>query len=376
LRTLVSTCKILEYSGFLPAPKPAVFGFVQFIPKPHAPATPNKLNGMEYTEMDEEAQIAAVKQIVPDILHQYGIEAVSVESVNHSFNSSFKITDAKGAEYALRINLASGKSKNEVLAEMQWLEALNLDGSVLAPVPLRTTNNELLISTPFTPLGKDTTAVLFKWIPGEEVGDEPTSEQLFELGQNMAKLQIFAKSLNLAEPAYLPTINRTLMNTDDNLRPSQPKQINDKLYGDILKGLELSDEVYARLSKDQELLPIHADLHNGNVIKTANKLAIIDFDDAGMGLPIQDLVISTYYIREDTEKEKHLREGYSSILELPKISEEDFEILVMGRLIGLVSAVGYMTSAEIQEFIPTFLERTQQRLDYFFATGKFLLKSS
>jgi hypothetical protein len=54
---------------------------------------------------------------------------------------------------------------------------------------------------------------------------------------------------------------------------------------------------------------------------------------------------------------------------------EDFEILVMGRLIGLVSAVTYMTSAEIIEFIPTFLERTQQRLDHFFATGKFLLKS-
>ena len=325
--------------------------------------------------MDEEAQVAAVREIVPGILRQYGIEAKAIENVNHSFNSSFKITDTKGEEYALRINLASGKKTNEVLAEMQWLEALAEDGSVLAPVPLRTTNDELLISTPFTPLGKDTTAVLFKWIPGEEVGDEPTKEQLYGLGQNMAKLQIFAKTFKFNEPAYLPTINRTLMNTEDNLRPSQPKQINDKLYGDILKGLELSDEVLARLSKEQELLPIHADLHNGNVIQTANKLAIIDFDDAGLGLPVQDLVFSTYYIREDTEKEKHLREGYSSLLELPKISDEDFEILVMGRLIGLVSAVTYMTSAEIIEFIPTFLERTQMRLDQFFATGKFLLVS-
>jgi Ser/Thr protein kinase RdoA (MazF antagonist) len=330
---------------------------------------------MDYTQMDEEAQVAAVREIVPGILRQYGIEAKAIENVNHSFNSSFKITDTKGEEYALRINLASGKKTNEVLAEMQWLEALAEDGSVLAPVPLRTTNDELLISTPFTPLGKDTTAVLFKWIPGEEVGDEPTKEQLYGLGQNMAKLQIFAKTFKFNEPAYLPTINRTLMNTEDNLRPSQPKQINDKLYGDILKGLELSDEVLARLSKEQELLPIHADLHNGNVIQTANKLAIIDFDDAGLGLPVQDLVFSTYYIREDTEKEKHLREGYSSLLELPKISDEDFEILVMGRLIGLVSAVTYMTSAEIIEFIPTFLERTQMRLDQFFATGKFLLVS-
>lgn len=328
---------------------------------------------MEYTELDEDGQVAAVQELVPGILKQYGIEAATIENVNHAFNSSFKITSDKGDEYALRINLASGKSNNEVLAEMQWLEALALDGSVLAPIPLRTTNNELLISTPFKPLGKDTTAVLCKWIPGEEVGDEPTSEQLFELGQNMAKLHIFAKNLSFTEPAFLPTINRTLMNSEDNLRPAQPSQINDKLYSDILKGLELSDEVFARISKDQELLPIHADLHNGNVIQTTNKLAVIDFDDAGMGLPVQDLMISTYYIREDTEKEKHLKAGYSSLLELPKISEEDYEILVMGRLIALVSAVLEMTSAEIIEFLPTFLERTQLRLDHFYATGKLLL---
>lgn len=359
----------------LPVPKPAVFGFPQFSLKSPTPATPNKLGGMEYTQLDEEAQIAAVQELVPGILSQYGIEAAGIENVNHSFNSSFKITDTKGDEYALRINLASGKSNNEVLAEMQWLEALAEDGSVLAPVPLRTTNNELLISTPFPQLGKDTTAVLCKWIPGDEVGDEPSAEQLYGLGQNMARLQIFAKTLHFTEPAYLPTVNRTLMNMEDNLRPSQPKQINDKLYGDILKGLELSDEVYARLSKDQALLPIHADLHNGNVIQTANQLAIIDFDDAGMGLPVQDLVISNYYIREDTEQEKHLKAGYASLLELPKISDEDYEILVMGRLIGLVSAVLEMTSAEIIEFLPTFLERTQKRLDHFYATGKLLLIS-
>ena len=328
---------------------------------------------MAYQDMNEEEQIAEVQKLVPGILAQYGIEAKAIENVNHSFNSSFKITTDKGAELALRINLASSKSSNEVLAEMQWLEQLSEEAEVLAPVPLRTTNNELLISTRFEPLDTETTAVLCKWIPGEEVGDEPTNEQLFALGQNMARLQIFAKKLQFEAPAFLPTINRTLMNTEDNLRPSQPKQINDKLYGDILKGLELSDEVYARLSKDLELLPIHADLHNGNAIQTEDQIAIIDFDDAGMGLPIQDLVISNYYIREDTEREKHLKAGYASLLELPKISDEDYEILIMGRLIGLVSAVTCMTSAEIIEFIPTFLERTQKRLDHFFATGQLLL---
>ena len=323
--------------------------------------------------MDEEAQVALVQELVPGILRQYGIEPKSIKNVNHSFNSSFKITDSQGQGLALRINLASHKSGDEVLAEMQWLEALSQDGSVTAPEPLRTTNGELFISTQFEPLHTETTAVLFKWIEGEEVGDEPTNEQIFELGENMARLQVFAKDLKLTGTAFLPEINSTLMNSKDLLTQSKPEPINDKLYEDIIRGLKLSDAVYTRLSKNQELLPIHADLHMGNVIQNNGKLAIIDFDDAGLGLPVQDLVISNYYIREDREKEKHLKAGYSSVLELPKVSDEDYEVLLLGRLIVLINAVLDMTSAEIIEFLPTFLTRAQKRFDHFYATGEFSL---
>jgi Ser/Thr protein kinase RdoA (MazF antagonist) len=328
---------------------------------------------MEYTQMDEEAQIAEVQNLVPGILAQYGIEASQVKNVNHDFNSTFKITTSNGDDLALRINLSMGKSGKEVLAEMQWLEALAEDGSVTAPQPLRTTNGELYITTRFEPLNADTSVVLFKWVEGEEVGDEPTPEQLFELGENMARLQKFAKGLSFKDGAFLPTINRTLMNSKDLLTASQPEPINDKLYADILKGLALSDEVFSRISKDQELIPIHADLHMSNVIQTKDKLAIIDFDDAGLGLPIQDLFISNYYIREDTEKEKHLKAGYASILELPKVSDEDYEILILGRMIVLIDAVLDMTSAEAIDFLPEFLVRTQKRFDHFYATGKFSL---
>ncbi len=65
---------------------------------------------MRYEELDGVAQIAEVQKLVPGILAEYGIEAKASENVNHSFNSSFKITDSKGEEYALRVNLASGKS--------------------------------------------------------------------------------------------------------------------------------------------------------------------------------------------------------------------------------------------------------------------------
>jgi len=328
---------------------------------------------MEYKELDEDGQVAEVQKLLPGLLSQYGIEASSVENVNHSFNSSFKVTSTEGKDYALRINLGSGKKPNEVLAEMQWLEALAQEGEVLAPQPVRTTNDELLIQTYFEPLKSETTAVLFNWIEGEEAGEEISNDQLFELGQNMAKLQRFAKNLEFISPASFPLVNSTLMNLEDELTMEQPKQINDRLYESILKGLKIADAAFERVAVGQDLIPIHADLHAGNLIQTKDKLAIIDFDDAGIGIPIQDLFISSYYIREDLEKEKHLKAGYASVQELPKVSDEDYEALVMGRLLLLINGVLSMTSAEILEFLPTFFERSQKRLDNYFATGKLLL---
>ncbi|NBW73614.1 MAG: hypothetical protein EBR26_04325, partial [Microbacteriaceae bacterium] len=219
---------------------------------------------MTYTQLDEAGQIAEVMKLVPGLLAQYGIQANEITNANHGFNSTFKVV-AQGNSYALRINLGSSKSANEILAEMQWLEAL--DGEVSAPRPLRTTSGELYTSAFFPPLNQTFNAVMFHWLEGEEVGDKPTKEQLFAMGQAMAKLQVFAKDLKFTEPAFLPKINNSLLQAKDLLRPNQPKQIDDELYGLLMKALEISDAVHERLSETTPLLPIHADLHPGNIIQ-------------------------------------------------------------------------------------------------------------
>jgi len=325
---------------------------------------------MTYTQLDEAGQIAEVTKLVPGLLAQYGIQANEITNANHGFNSTFKVV-AQGNSYALRINLGSSKSANEILAEMQWLEAL--DGEVSAPRPVKTTSGELYTSAFFPPLNQNFNAVMFHWLEGEEVGDKPTKEQLFAIGQAMAKLQVFAKDLTFTTPAFLPKINNSLLQAKDLLRPNQPKQIDDELYGLLMKALEISDAVLERLSETTPLLAIHADLHAGNIIQGDKGISVIDFDDAGMGLPIQDLSINALYLREDKEREKYVAEGYASIAELPKVSEEDFEVLVMARALCLTNAILDMTSAEIVEFVPTYMKRTKKRLHHFFATGEFIL---
>lgn len=328
---------------------------------------------MRYRDLDAASQIAEVNTLIPGILAHYGLRPAAVENVNHSHNSTFKITTDTGRQLSVRLNLGSGKSHNEVLAEMQWLQALAEDGSVLAPQPVPTTAGELLTTAYFPPLDIELTAVVFDWIDGDVVGYAATDEQLFELGAAMARLHTFAAHLAFAPPASLPTINRPLLATTDNLRPSRSPQVSDSLYPKLLEGLELAEAAFERVSLDQQLLPIHGDLHTFNVLQTTDRLAVIDFDDAGIGVPVQDLATSNYHLREDTEREKHLFAGFASVRELPRISAEDYELLLVGRLILLVNGILGSTSAELVGFVPLFLDRAERTLDHFFATGQLRL---
>ena len=44
-------------------------------------------------------------------------------------------------------------------------------------------------------------------------------------------------------------------------------------------------------------IPLHADLHGGNLKWHEGRLAVFDFDDSGIGVPLLDLAISTFYLR-------------------------------------------------------------------------------
>ena len=126
---------------------------------------------MLYTELDEAGQIAGLEQVIPGVLTHYGIEARSVENVNHGYNSSFKVTSVAGDEFALRINIAAGKSEPEVLAEMQWLQALAAHEQILAPKPVLTLDGQLFSKVFFAPLEREFVAVIFEWMAGDEIDD-------------------------------------------------------------------------------------------------------------------------------------------------------------------------------------------------------------
>jgi Ser/Thr protein kinase RdoA (MazF antagonist) len=94
---------------------------------------------------------------------------------------------------------------------------------------------------------------------------------------------------------------------------------------------------------------------------------VLDFDDSGIGLPVQDLATAIYYL-DTPEQDAALRAGYSSVATLPEMSERDLEVFLMQRRIILLNYLYETTNEEHRAMIPDYLVESLRRINIFLRT--------
>jgi Ser/Thr protein kinase RdoA (MazF antagonist) len=327
---------------------------------------------MVYLEFSQEQQIAAVSNLVPTLLDQYSVQDAEFENINHGFNSSFKVTTSSGDKFALRINTNSKKSPSEIEGEVLLLEYLANNEVLNSPKPIRTMDGETFSRVQADFLDREILAVLCHWIDGEVIGTEASDQQLFELGAAMGMLHECAALIPSNLTSRFSKIDRTLFNSPDNLRKPDSR-IDSELQRLIADAFKISDEVFQELAKQSERILIHADLHPFNALKTQSGLAVIDFDDVGIGYELQDLAITFFYLRDKPGKEEMVLDGYRSIRNLPQYKPNQIEALLVARQLLLLNDLLDVTTAEEIASTPEYIEITRLRLKNFLETGKFEL---
>ena len=135
--------------------------------------------------------------------------------------------------------------------------------------------------------------------------------------------------------------------------------------------LDHVQEHYDALWKSGPTMPIHADLHGGNVKWLRGRVAVFDFDDACLGTPVHDLAISTYYLRDDPPVEAALREGYSLERALPTWSRDGFEAVVASRNLVLANDVLRITNASVRAAAAQYLANSAIKLRAYLETGRY-----
>jgi len=316
-----------------------------------------------FFEQDVKIQTDSLTVFAHEILAKYGISDAEVECINFEFNATFSVSTESGQRYALRLNINSTRVVSNIQAETQWVRTLARIPSINVPAPIAALDDQFVVSALHHGSGQMIYGVMYSWLEGEEIGDEPTLEQLRTVGQTMALLHENSSSFSLADGATLPTFNDFFWGTEDYLFSTKSNLIpKDRQL--IEQARDLIKEFTADLYATSAVHIIHADLHGWNLMWHEDQLFIFDFDDCGFGVEAQDIAVALYYL-DTPEQEISLLDGYKSIRPLPVYSENAMKALLLQRRLLLLNYLYETKNAEHKEMLPAYLEKTIERVSTF-----------
>lgn len=320
----------------------------------------------KFADLTVEQQVETMLPLARQIVEAYGLGECELESINHEYNSTFKVTVANGERFALRINVNSQRTLANLKAEIFWVEQLATEPNINVPKPVKNSSGEYISKAWHSMLERDLFAVLFTWLEGEELGDEPTEEMMRATGRAMAHMHMASRDTKLAQDAQLPIVDDMFWGYGDAISPSDQLTTDDKAT--LARAIEVIEqttkEMYAR-TKPQL---IHADIHPWNVMWHEGDVAVFDFDDCVIGLPAQDIAVTLYY-NDTEEQDAAFLAGYQQVSPLPDYTEDELRILRLQRRINLLSYILETENPEHRAMVPEYLAKTLQRIESVLGSG-------
>jgi Ser/Thr protein kinase RdoA (MazF antagonist) len=316
------------------------------------------------------AQTARLRRVAIEALTQYPIDVARLRVINHAFNTTFRVDAVDGRTFALRVNVNSRRSPANIGAEIAWLAALANDTDLVLPNPQRTRDGALCTQVFSVDLQRALPAVLFTWLPGPDLGEAATVQQMRATGAATAVLHQHASGWSLPEGTELSSIDSVLMDVPNRLAADHPLISADR-RAVIDAAFAAVQPQYDALFAGARRQVLHADLHVWNLKWYRGRLAVFDFDDCGIGVPAQDLAISSYYLRDNAEQEAALLEGYEQVQPLPAFTAAQFEAQLAGRNLVLLNDVIASSTAEYRAMMPRYVANTVTKLRHYLDTGVF-----
>lgn len=316
-----------------------------------------------FTELSSEEQASHLTVLASEAMKSYAINVAGIELINYEFNATFKVTDLDGEFFALRMNVNSLRTLPNLQGEIAFVKYLLESTSLSIPSPI-TCNSGGFVSTVRSDLvDRPLNCVLYSWLDGEELGDEPNTEQLFALGAAMANTHIATREFHLPVDAVLPSLQDFMWGEQNHLLATRPGY-DLEACSTVTRMMGIIQDLINKFYEKATPQAIHADLHGWNVIWHEGKLSIFDFDDCGIGLPIQDLATALYYL-DTPEQDESLLAGYKSILPLPEYTERQMKSLLLHRRLLLLNYLFETTNNEHKEMIPAYITETLKRIENF-----------
>jgi Ser/Thr protein kinase RdoA (MazF antagonist) len=325
---------------------------------------------MDFGDRSYLSQVSVLRRAALDALADYPLEVARLRLLLHAYNTTFRVDTTDGRRFALRLNTGSRKTAEGLRAEMSWLAALARDTDLSIPEPVCTTDGRLFAEVHPPAFGRSLPVAVFAWLPGPDLEDGARPEHLVVAGRTMAALHAHAERWTLPAGAVLPTLDTILLDIPDHLHDPHP-ELTPAREQVVHAAFDHISNVLLDLPADQPRHVLHADMHLGNMKWHRGRLSVFDFDDCGIGTPLQDLAISSYYLRPQRALEQAMAQGYASVRPLPTCTSEQYEAIVAARSLVLLNDLLVTENAEMRAVLPRYAANTEIKLRHYLDADEF-----
>jgi Ser/Thr protein kinase RdoA (MazF antagonist) len=264
-----------------------------------------------FAELSPEEQATRLHRLAIAAVSRWPLDCVRIEPLKVRENAVYAVHTADHRRVVLRVHRLGYHSDEALQSELIWMNALGESGlEVPRPVPSRAGKSFERVTSAEVPDPRQVD--VFEWIDGRQLGsveqgltsDPAWIAQTYGIvGELMGRMH--NQSCSWEPPAAFQRHSWC----DEGLTGETP------LWGRFWELEALSSQQRAlfqrlRMRIAQELTAygkepdrfglIHADLVPENILVDADRLRIIDFDDAGFGWHMFDIATSLYFIRRES----------------------------------------------------------------------------
>ena len=274
-----------------------------------------------------ESKTSALDRLARTALDAYPLTELRLRLLEQKKNATFRVdarelgNGARESRFVLRMceEGLDAYGEAELRSELVFLRALRSATGLTVPVPMATRDGSWLVRPclPDRPEGR--LCVLFRWVPGRMVEDEPTPERLEKVGALLGRIHLFSQGFEPPDGFVRPRWDaRGLFGDGPVLRPGQGEGLVSE------RAREMLDEAARRIRQEMEELGedrevfgiVHKDLEPDNTLTDRDQVHAIDFADCGWGYYLYDVAAALLPLKEkpgfEAKRESLLR-GYRSI---------------------------------------------------------------
>lgn len=274
-------------------------------------------------------QVKKQRLIALEALAYFPLKVKKIKLKRYAANATFKVTDSRNKNYQLRIHPKEWQTRTAILEEIKWLKYIRNTTDIIVPKPIQAENGQYIIRCQYQSTSSNQYSELFEWLPGRKRWHSINAQYAFDLGELIGKLHKNGQSINIK--------NRNYWNVESLVGTTQARYYNVEKLSDINKSQQtlisqarktVYDQLkhYEKTNKDKSGL-IHGDTQPNNILYQHHKIAIIDFDDCGIGLYIYELATALHAFHQLTKGNKSkkyeelkegLFDGYSKYMPLER----------------------------------------------------------